>query len=201
MIDTDEFVTFKEKVDLRVRQFQCFKDNSRINAIFAAVECMTGSLKKGGKILIFGNGGSSTQSSHFAAELVNKFYFERRPLPAIALTADSANLTSIANDTDYKYVFSRQLQALGKADDVAVGISTSGTSANVLEALRAAKAMKLKTIAVCGNHTGHLRQLDIDVIVPVPADDTPMVQEMHLFILHTMAEMLENHFFQDKGDK
>ena len=201
MINTDEFVTFKEKIDLRVQQFQCFKDNSRINAIFAAVECMTGSLKKGGKILIFGNGGSSTQSSHFAAELVNKFYFERKPLPAIALTADSANLTSIANDTDYKYIFSRQLEALGKADDVAVGISTSGTSANVLEALRAAKAMKLKTIAVCGNHTGHLQQLDIDVIIPVPADDTPMVQEMHLFILHTMAEMLENNFSRDKGDK
>jgi D-sedoheptulose 7-phosphate isomerase len=199
--DTNEFVTFKEKIDARVRQFQALKDENRIKTIFAAVEAMTGSLKKGGKILIFGNGGSSTQSSHFAAELVNKFYFERKPLPAVALTADQANLTSIANDSDYRYVFSRQVEALGKPGDAAVGISTSGTSANVLEALRAAKTMKLKTIAVCGNHTAHLRQLDIDVIIPVPADDTPLVQEIHLFILHTMAELLENNFFRVKGDK
>jgi len=183
---------FKRKIDLRIEQLQQFKDNKRV---FEAVKLAEDSLKKGNKMLIFGNGGSAAQSSHFAAELVNKFYFERKTLPAIALTTDTAALTSIANDTDYKYVFSRQLEALAKENDIAVGLTTSGKSPNVLEALHRAKGMNLKTAAICGDNLEYLHKLNIDVIISVPSDDTPVIQEMHLFILHTMAEMLEKRFF------
>lgn len=188
--------TFKKKIDLRIEQFQRFKENT---GVFKAVEAMVDSLKDGNKILIFGNGGSAAQSSHFAAELVNKFYFQRKALPAIALTTDTAALTSIANDMDYKYVFARQLEALAGNGDIAVGLTTSGTSPNVLEALRRAKKMNLTTIALCGNNTGGLHNLQIDVIIPVNSGDTPVIQEMHLFILHTMAEMLEKRLFA--GDR
>jgi D-sedoheptulose 7-phosphate isomerase len=182
-------------IDLRIRLFQHLKGNSQ--PVFEAVALIEESLRNGNKVLVFGNGGSAAQSSHFTAELVNKFYFEREGLPAIALTTDTAALTSIANDTDFKYVFSRQLESLGKPGDIAIGITTSGKSPNVIEALLRAKQLKLKTIALCGNNTGPLENpaLNIDVITPVPSTDTPLIQEIHLFILHSMADMLEQKFF------
>lgn len=187
--------TWTKTIDLRIRQFQHLKNNNQ--PVFEAVALIENSLRKGNKVLIFGNGGSAAQSSHFAAELVNKFYFEREGLPALALTTDTAALTSIANDTDFKYVFSRQLESLGKPGDIAIGITTSGTSSNVIEALLRAKQRKLKTIVLCGNNTQSLDNptLNIDVIIPVPTIDTPLIQEIHLFILHAMADMLERKFF------
>jgi D-sedoheptulose 7-phosphate isomerase len=180
---------------LRIRQFQHLKENNQ--PVFEAVALIEKSLEKGNKIMVFGNGGSAAQSSHFAAELVNKFYFDREGLPAIALTTDTAALTSIANDRDFKYVFSRQLESLGKPGDIAMGITTSGKSPNVIEALLRAKQLKLKTIALCGNNPQPLANpaLNIDVIIPVPTTDTPLIQEIHLFILHSMADMLERKFF------
>jgi D-sedoheptulose 7-phosphate isomerase len=199
----DDRVKLKEMLDLRIAQFQRFKDDKQNAAIFQAAGLMKKSLRAGGKILIFGNGGSATQSSHFAAELVNRFYLDRRPLPALALSADMANLTSIANDTDYRSVFSRQVEALGKPGDVAVGISTSGKSPNVLEAFAAARRMGLKVVAICGAYTDRLRGRGTggaaDVVVGVPASDTPVIQEMHLFILHWLAETLENEFSKEVG--
>ena len=182
-------------IDLRIRQFQLLKDNTQ--PVLEAVALIEKSLGKGNKVLVFGNGGSAAQSSHFAAELVNKFYFERKGLPALALTTDTSALTSIANDSDFKYVFSRQLESLGKPGDIAIGITTSGKSANVIEALLKAKQLRLKTIALCGNNTKPLENpaLNIDVIIPVLTTDTPLIQEIHLFILHSMADMLERKFF------
>ena len=188
--------TFKKKIDSRIEQFEKFKDNT---GVFKAVDLIENLLRKGGRIFIFGNGGSSAQSSHFAAELVNKFYFERGPLPAVALTTDTAALTSIANDSLYKYVFSRQLEALGRKNDIAIGLTTSGMSPNVLEAFHSAERMKLKTLALCGNNTTPLLNHNIDVIISVPSEDVPIIQEMHLFILHSVAEMLEKRFYA--GDK
>ena len=187
--------TWTTTIDMRIRQFQHLKDNNQ--AVFDAAALIENSLRKGNKVLVFGNGGSAAQSSHFAAELVNRFYFEREGLPAIALTTDTAALTSIANDSDFKYVFARQLETLGKPGDIALGITTSGKSANVLEALLRAKQLKLHTIALCGNNTGPLENpdLNIDVIIPVPTTDTPLIQEIHLFILHSLADMLERKFF------
>jgi D-sedoheptulose 7-phosphate isomerase len=160
-----------------------------------SVDKMIDALQRGNKIMVFGNGGSSTQSSHFAAELVNRFYFDRKPLPGIALNTDIANLTAIANDSDYKYVFSRQLEAIGKAGDVAIGLSTSGRSANVLEAFKQAKKMGIVTVALCGEHSASMSALETDVVISVPSNDTPSIQEMHLFVLHTIADLLEKHFF------
>jgi D-sedoheptulose 7-phosphate isomerase len=190
---------FKNKIDIRIAGFRLLQEESNSRAIFSALEFMTESLEKGNKILVFGNGGSATQASHFAAELVNKFYFERKPLCAISLASDIANLTSIANDSEYKYIFSRQLEALGKPGDVALGITTSGRSPNVLDALDKARKMNMKTIALCGNNTAPLIPLDIHAVIPIPLNDTPTIQELHLFILHTWAELLEKKFFS--GEK
>ena len=184
-----------QAIDLRIRQFQHLKDSH--HRVFEAVALMESALRSGNKILVFGNGGSAAQSSHFAAELLNKFYFDRPGLPALALTTDNAAITSIANDTDFKYVFSRQVETLGKAGDIAFGLTTSGKSANVIEALLKASRLNLKTIALCGNITRPLENPDLklDVIIPVPSTDTPLIQEMHQFILHSLAEMLERKFF------
>ena len=184
---------FKRNIDLRMEQFTIFQ--REYEHLSRAVKIMESALKKGNKILVFGNGGSATQSSHLAAELVNKFYLERKGLPAIALTSNMANVTSIANDMGYKYIFSRQLETLGQKGDVAVGLTTSGKSPNILEALTSARKMDMKTIALCGENIRPLQNLGIDIIIDIKSNDTPVIQEMHLFILHTMAECLEKRFF------
>ncbi len=181
----------KKKVELRQAVLEEFKED---RCIGAALQIIENAIKQGNKVLVFGNGGSATQASHFAAELVNKFYLVRRGMPTVALSADTAAVTSIANDFDFKYVFSKQIEALGREGDIALGISTSGRSANVVEALKIAKTLNLKTIALCGNHTGSLDGLGIDQIIPINTDDTPIIQEMHLFVLHFLAEKLEQSF-------
>jgi D-sedoheptulose 7-phosphate isomerase len=187
---------FKRNIDLRIEQLTIFlRENEHL---FRAIKIMETALKKGNKILIFGNGGSATQSSHLAAELVNKFYLERKGLPAIALTSNMANVTSIANDMGYKYIFSRQLETLGQKGDVAIGLTTSGKSPNILEASKSARRMNMKTIVLCGKNIRPLQNLGINIIIDVKSDDTPVIQEMHLFILHTMAEALEKRFFGEK---
>ena len=186
---------FERKIESRIRQFSQFLEGNNGPVLFEAIESMQRVLKAGNKLLVFGNGGSAAQASHLAAELVNKFYFERSGLPALALTCDMANITSIANDSDYKFIFSRQLEALGQPGDLALGITTGGTSANVLEAFRSAKKIGMPTVALCGTNTTALENLGVDVVVAVESDDTPLIQEMHLFALHMMAEVLEKNMF------
>lgn len=190
---------FEEKISLRREQLSLFLDEQKVHgSLFKAIDTMEKTLKKGHKILVLGNGGSATQASHMAAELVNKFYFERKGLPALALTVDMANITAIANDSDFRYIFSRQLEALGQKGDTVVGITTGGASANVLEAFKTARQMNLDTIALCGQNTAALEGLEVDIVIAVKSKDTPLIQEMHLFILHTMAEVLEKKFFGGK---
>jgi D-sedoheptulose 7-phosphate isomerase len=160
-----------------------------------AIDCLVQALEAGRQVLVFGNGGSATQSSHFAAELVNKFYRHRPALPALALSADPASLTSIANDEEFRLVFSRQVEAFGRPGDVALGITTSGSSANVLRGLAVAKEKGMVTVALAGRRTDDLRAIPVDLLVAVDAVDTPMVQEMHLFVLHVMAEAVERRMF------
>jgi len=181
---------FRRKIGLRIELLEKFDPGS---VLMPAIDLMKRAIENGKKILVFGNGGSATQASHFAAELVNRFYIDRPAIPALALTTDISNLTSIANDSDYTYVFSRQVEAMGNEGDVVMGISTSGTSANVLAGLGAALAGNMKTVALCGKETGTLEKLGLDYIIPVQCDDTPVIQEMHLFFLHTMAEVIEAH--------
>lgn len=181
-----------ERIRLRSRLLAALNEEAQLEQ---AIDRLTLALKRGDKVLLFGNGGSATQSSHFAAELVNKFYFRRRALPALALAVDMASVTSIANDEEFRFIFSRQLEAYGRKGDVALGISTSGASANVLLGLAKAREMGLSTVALCGNRPQKLLQIPVDEVIAIDADDTPVIQEMHLFALHIMAETIETKLF------
>jgi len=175
---------------IRVKQ-DTLKDNA--DAIAAAAAAIIGSLQKGGKVLIFGNGGSAADSQHMAAELSGRFQKDRKALAAVALTTDTSALTALGNDYGFEAVFARQVEALGKKGDVAVGISTSGNSANVLKASETAKAMGLTTISLTGNGGGKLAgQTDIKLVVPSKV--TARIQESHICIIHCICEIVENAF-------
>ena len=150
-------------------------------------------LESGHKILLFGNGGSAADSQHIAAELVGKLLVKRRALPAIALTTDTSNLTALGNDFGYEKIFQRQVEALGREGDVAIGLSTSGDSPNVLEAVRTAHQLKLKTVGLTGRKGGALAGL-VDHAIIVPSDSTQRIQESHITIGHILCELIEAHF-------
>lgn len=164
-----------------------------VPVIAEAAQWLIQSLESGGKVLLFGNGGSAADSQHIAAELVGKLLVKRRALPAIALTTDTSGLTALANDFGYESVFQRQVEALGKRGDIAVGISTSGNSPNVLSAIRLAKELGLKTIALTGHDGGTLAQT-ADLSLIVPSDSTQRIQESHITIGHILCELIEAHF-------
>jgi D-sedoheptulose 7-phosphate isomerase len=151
------------------------------------------SLKKGGKILIFGNGGSAADAQHIAAELVGRYKTERKGLSAIALTTDTSAITSIANDYGYLHVFERQVEALANKGDVVIGISTGGTSANVISALKLANNLGCKTIGFSGRDGGEFNAL-CDVNLIAIAEDTARIQEMHILIGHTICHLIELEF-------
>lgn len=155
-----------------------------------AADAMSQALKAGRKLLVFGNGGSASDAQHVAAELVGRFMRERPAMPAIALTTDTSILTAIANDYSYKQIFARQIEALGQAGDVAMGISTSGESPNVVAGLQTAKARGLKTIALTGRDGGAVGKA-ADIHVNVPDQNTARVQEVHRTILHVMCDVIE----------
>jgi D-sedoheptulose 7-phosphate isomerase len=151
-------------------------------------------ISRNGKILIFGNGGSAADAQHLAAELVNRFKKERAPLPAIALTTDTSILTAIANDYDFSQIFSKQILALGKKGDMALGISTSGKSSNVISALKVAKEIGLYTVGLSGGDGGLMKDV-CDYLILVPSFETPRIQEGHLLFLHIFSELLEEIIF------
>ena len=159
-----------------------------------AARLLIDALEKGNKIFFFGNGGSAADSQHLAAELVGKMFIEgRRALPAIALTTDSSNLTALGNDFGFETVFARQIEALGKPGDVAIGITTSGQSPNVLEAVKTARKMGLKTIGLIGKDGGKLKE-GVDLAIVVPSDSTQRIQESHITIGQILCELVEAHF-------
>lgn len=151
---------------------------------------VTESLRAGHKILIFGNGGSAAQAQHFAAELVNKFLKIRSPLKAISLTTDTSALTSIGNDISFDSIFSRQIEALGEKGDVAIGLSTSGNSPNVIKAVEAARRKELWTVVFTGKGGGKLIHA-AEYLLDVPSQSTPRIQEAHLLLLHLLAQEVE----------
>ena len=159
-----------------------------------AVCLLIEALEKGNKIFFFGNGGSAADSQHLAAELVGKMFIEgRRALPAIALTTDSSNLTALGNDFGFETVFARQIEALGKPGDVAIGITTSGQSPNVLAAVKTARQMGLKSIGFIGKDGGKLKGL-VDIAIVVPSESTQRIQESHITIGQILCELIEAHF-------
>ena len=148
-------------------------------------------IAKGRKILVFGNGGSAADSQHMVAELVGRFKKERKGIPAIALTANTSTITALSNDYGYGVSFKRQIEALGKEGDVAVGISTSGAAENVVEAMKLAKVMGLSAIALTGSGGGNLKSA-ADIAIVVKSNDTPRIQETHILIIHILCELIEN---------
>jgi D-sedoheptulose 7-phosphate isomerase len=150
-------------------------------------------LRSGNKIIVFGNGGSAADSQHIAGELVSKFKQVRRALPAIALTTDTSILTSIGNDFGFTDIFSRQVEALGQPGDVALGLSTSGNSANVLKAMIIAKEMGLVTVGFTGGSGGKLRDY-VDLCFCVPSTSTPRIQEVHITVAHALCDLIEQEF-------
>lgn len=159
----------------------------------AAVETMTACLLGNGKILACGNGGSAADAQHFAAELVNRFEMERPPLAAIALTTDTSTLTSIANDYSYNQVFAKQVQALGQPGDLLLAISTSGNSANVIEAIHVAHDRDMRVVALTGKDGGRIAGLlkETDINLCVPSDRTARIQEVHLLALHCLCDGID----------
>jgi D-sedoheptulose 7-phosphate isomerase len=171
--------------------------DSIADQIETASKICINSLKNGGKILIMGNGGSAADAQHIAAELVGRYKTERKGLPAIALTTDTSAITSIANDYGFLHVFDRQVEALAHKDDVVIGISTGGTSPNVVNALTAANKLDCKTIGLSGKDGGDFNAL-CDVNLVVNSDDTPRIQEMHILIGHTICHLIEQESFKSK---
>jgi len=160
-------------------------------ALTAAANALISAYRSGHKALFFGNGGSSTDAQHLAAEFLGRYLRERSPMPAVALADNTAAVTAIANDYGYEHVFSRQLQALAVPGDVAVGISTSGNSKNVIEAIRSARKLGLYTIGMTGASGGQMRDL-VDALIAVPSDETPRIQECHILVAHALCDVVEH---------
>jgi D-sedoheptulose 7-phosphate isomerase len=165
-----------------------FAENARL--LVEVGRRMAESLRAGGKVLVFGNGGSAADAQHFAGELVGRFLRDRPGLPALALTTDPSVLTSIGNDMGFESIFRRQVEAHGRPGDVAVGISTSGRSANVFEALRLARDRGLLTVGLTGGGGGRLGGL-VHFLIDVPHHSTPRIQEVHGMVVHVLCEVVE----------
>lgn len=177
---------FKETAEVIIGSLS----NGRADILSKMAGCVVESLKKGGKIILCGNGGSASQAQHIAAEFVGRFKKERPPYAAIALTDNSSLMTCIPNDYSFDVVFSRQLEGLGRKGDVLIAISTSGSSKNVIEAMKKAKSMGIAVLSFTGKGGGKMKPL-ADYDFCVPSDNTPRVQELHLLALHTLCELAE----------
>jgi len=175
---------------------QAFFDASS-DTIIKLVAWTIETFRSGGKLLVFGNGGSAADAQHVAAEFVNRFKIDRVPLPAIALTTDTSVLTSIGNDFSFDLIFVKQVEALGKPGDLALGISTSGNSPNVLKAIEKAKEIGLRTAALTGgsSNPGGMIGRVADLVLNVPTDNTPHIQEAHLWVEHILCELVEKEMF------
>jgi D-sedoheptulose 7-phosphate isomerase len=166
-------------------------DDELIRKTNDAALLITESLRRGGRLLICGNGGSAADSQHLATELVSRFYLERKALDAEALTINTSSLTAIANDYEFDRVFSRQVEAKGRAGDVLLGISTSGNSSNVIQAINSAKSIGMATIAMTGSNSLSTMARIADVWIGVPSSDTPRIQEAHILIGHILCQIIE----------
>ncbi|MCK5339794.1 MAG: D-sedoheptulose 7-phosphate isomerase [Desulfobulbaceae bacterium] len=168
--------------------------DGQMDHIVRLTKWIVAALKNDRKLLIFGNGGSAADAQHMAAEFVNRFLIDRPPLPAIALTTDSSILTSVGNDFSFDDIFVKQLQALGKKGDVALGISTSGNSKNVIKAIEEATRMGLTTVVLTGGSGGKLLDM-ADLTLRVPSESTPAIQETHIFVEHLVCRLVDEELF------
>jgi D-sedoheptulose 7-phosphate isomerase len=180
--DLNNFWTAESREHMEVSQ----KTFAALQNDFAKLlDACTASISAGGKILLFGNGGSAADAQHLATEFTVRYVKNRKPIAAIALTTDTSALTAIGNDFGFEQIFARQIEALGRPGDIAIGISTSGTSENVLEGLKAARAKKLVTAGLTGQSGGQMKET-CDILLAVPSKTTARIQEMHI----TLGQML-----------
>jgi D-sedoheptulose 7-phosphate isomerase len=196
-------------MDLRARLEAAVEESCRLKSQFlaeqgevvvAAARLLAEVFEAGGKVLLFGNGGSAADAQHLAAEFVNRFQVERPPLAALALSTDTSILTAIANDYDFLEVFAKQVRALGRPGDLAWGLSTSGESPNVVRGLAAARQLGLKTLALSGRDGGPVvAQADLALIVP--SRETPRIQEVHITIGHVLCDLVDYLLFPEKFAK
>ena len=186
---------FKESVSVKEKFIQ-----AHFEAVIDAAKTIAASFNEGNKLILFGNGGSSTDASHIAAEFVNRFKRERPGLPAISLATDMAVITSIANDYDYSEIFARQLKSLAVEGDVVIAITTSGNSANVIKAFDVARRKKLKTIVFTGSKGEKIASKATYSFV-VPSDNTPRIQETHITLGHVLCLMVEEILFEEPRKK
>ncbi len=170
------------------------RDSVLIEAVEAAADALTATLKAGGKLLVAGNGGSAADAQHIAGEIVSRFLFDRAPLAAIALTTDTSILTAVANDYGFEHVYERQVRGLGKAGDLFLGISTSGRSASILKACAAARAMGLTVLGMTGAGGGPMVE-HCDVLIRVPSERTFLIQQVHITIGHILCLLAEADIF------
>lgn len=184
---------FQESADVKLRFIQ-----RNAEALLQVVRMIVKAFKEGNKVLLFGNGGSAADAQHIAAEFVNRFLIDRPSLPAIALTTDTSILTSIANDYAFADVFAKQVKALGREGDVAIGISTSGAAANVIKAIRVARDMGIQTVGLTGKDGGELARI-VDLALLVDSPSIPRIQEVHITIGHVVCEMVDRMLFQQPG--
>ena len=166
--------------------------------IHNAIQIIYKKLSQGGKVLLCGNGGSASDAQHFSGELLGRFEMERPPLAAVALTTDTSTLTAVGNDYDYSQIFSKQVSGLGRANDILFAISTSGNSANVIEAIRVAQEKNMRVIALTGKDGGKIRQLlnAQDIEICAPAKRTCRVQEIHILVIHALCDMIDSALFE-----
>jgi D-sedoheptulose 7-phosphate isomerase len=198
-----ETAEFEQRVSRSIQASIAVKElllrNAEVVPIIAKVsELLVGTLKKGNKVLLFGNGGSAADAQHIAAEFVGRFAFDRPALPALALSVNTSCITAISNDYGFDLVFSRQIEALARPGDLAIGISTSGNSSNVLHAVSVAQKMGLCTVALTGCTGGKLKNV-VDHCICVPSNETPRIQECHILIGHIISELVEETIFHGQS--
>jgi len=193
MIDKIEIIKNHLLESLNVKN-RILEDNKLVVKIAEASDLIINSVNKGGKVMWCGNGGSAADAQHLSAELIARLNFNRKPIASIALTTDTSFLTAWSNDIDFSSIFSRQVEGLGRSDDVFIGISTSGNSKNILEAIKSANEKNIKTIAFLGKDGGKIKS-HADISIVVPSENTQHIQESHITIGHIICDIIERKLF------
>jgi D-sedoheptulose 7-phosphate isomerase len=201
MRNTDDFerrVCGSIEASIAVKE-RLLSNSEVIAAVSKVSQIVVRAVDEGNKLFLLGNGGSAADAQHIAAEFVGRFAFDRPALPALALSVNTSCVTAIGNDYGFDQVFSRQIEALGRPGDVAIGISTSGNSQNVLCGISVAKKMRLHTVGLTGHGGGKLKSV-ADYCICVPSDQTPRIQECHILIGHIISELVEESIFPRRSD-
>jgi len=196
-MDLNKFITSELKSSASLLEKLASESTIEIQQ---TAELLIKCLSSGGKVLLFGNGGSAADAQHFATELVGRYRRDRPAIPAISLTSDTSLITSISNDYGFSEVFARQVQALAQPGDIVIGISTSGRSANVIAGLGSARDKGAHTVALIGANILGLAAL-VDIVISVPSEDTPRIQEAHGVIIHILCDIVEQSLHPDQGQE